>query len=694
MSALLEVTGLRTSFRVGDGTVRAVDDVSFSVDRGRTLGIVGESGSGKTVLALSAMGLLPKRDVERSGSVRFDGRELVGLDARALRDLWGAEMAMVFQDPMTSLNPVMRVGRQVSEKLLAHDDLPRGRADDAAQSMLAAVGIPEPGRRMREYPHQLSGGLRQRVMIAMALVCRPKLLFADEPTTALDVTVQAQILDLLEAQQRERFMAMVLVSHDLGVVAGRTDEIAVMYAGRIVERAPTRVLFSDVRMPYTHALMQAVPRPSLPRHARLSVIAGRPPDLASRAPGCAFAPRCPRATTLPGGDAAAAPRGHARARVRMLVPARPAGTRGAAVMAGSGTAHLRPPGDVLLRVEHLVVEFPATGRRRVSAVSDVSFDIAPGETLGLVGESGCGKSSTGRAVVQLPPPKSGKVFFEGRDLTALRREELRRVRPRLQLVLQDPISSLNPRRRVADIVVENLRTWRIGDRAQRETAARDLLDAVGLEPATVGGRRPHEFSGGQCQRISIARAVATEPKLLICDEPVSALDVSVQAQVLNLLEDLKARYGLTLLFISHDLAVVRVVSDRVAVMYLGKLCEIAEPEVLYERPAHPYTTALLAASPVARPGSRPAPVRVTGEPPSAVSPPSGCRFRTRCERASERCAAEEPVLREIRRGHFAACHHPLAGEPLPGTDEHRGASCDVPHRSAGLSATDSRFEPD
>jgi peptide/nickel transport system ATP-binding protein len=335
-------------------------------------------------------------------------------------------------------------------------------------------------------------------------------------------------------------------------------------------------------------------------------------------------------------------------------------------VAGSGTAHLRPADETLLRIENLVVEFPAGHGKKVHAVSDVSLDIAKGETLGLVGESGCGKSTTGRAVVQLPRPTSGSIRFDGTELTALKGEALRRMRPQLQMIFQDPISSLNPRRRVREIVGEGLEIWKLGNDRGRRRKTDEVLEAVGLDPEAAGRRRPHEFSGGQCQRISIARAVVTEPKLIICDEPVSALDVSVQAQILNLLEDMKARYGLTMIFIAHDLAVVKNISDRVAVMYLGKLCEVSQPDELYAAPAHPYTAALLLAIPVPDPEVRPDERAIVGgEIPSPVAPPSGCRFRTRCPRATERCAQEEPQIREIRPAHYVACHYPLdPGEPL------------------------------
>jgi peptide/nickel transport system ATP-binding protein len=703
--ALLDVEDLHTGFRTPRGLLRAVDGVSFSLRQGRTLGVVGESGSGKTVLARSIMGLLPRSTVVRSGTVRLGGRDLSALRPRQLEDVWGREIAIVLQDPMTSLNPVLRVGTQITESLRRHLHYDRAQATATAVDLLRSMGIPEPERRLRDYPHQLSGGMRQRVTIAIALACGPRLLLADEPTTALDVTVQAQILDLLTRAQQERHMAMVLITHDLGVVAGRTDDIIVMYAGQVVEHGPTEALFTDMKMPYTEALMKSIPRLSAPSHTPLVAISGRPPDLVDPPPGCRFSPRCPYArdrchdqapplmeaspghwyacwypvssdggrlaeTALDPGRQA----GHSGPSPMTVVPPPPAEppeetdlppqTKTSSPAPLAPTPQLHNDDDRLLSVEHLVVEFPAGHNRKVHAVSDVSFDLARGETLGLVGESGCGKSTTGRAILAMPRPTAGTVHFEGLDVSSLSEPELRRLRPRMQMIFQDPTSSLNPRRRVEEIITEPLAIWGrevgvVGRAAQRDKLV-EVMDAVGLDYAAHARRRPHEFSGGQCQRISIARALMLDPQLIICDEPVSALDVSIQAQIINLLEDMKSRYGLTLMFIAHDLAVVKNVSDRVAVMYLGKLCELAPADRLYSAPAHPYTTALLDSIPVADP-ERPTAgdKRISGEVPSPVSPPSGCRFRTRCPRAQDRCAHEEPTMREVGPDHFVACHFPV-----------------------------------
>ena len=555
--------------------------------------------------------------------------------------------------------------------LRQHLDITKDYATELALALLQSVGIPEAERRLNEYPHQMSGGMRQRVVIAIAIACGPKLLFADEPTTALDVTVQAQILDLLQEQQRERFMAMILVTHDLGVVAGRADDIAVMYAGRIVEKAPTRTLFGAVRHPYTEALLRSIPKLAQASHTRLTAIGGRPPDIVNPPSGCKFSPRCPYVQTRctqeepPLIDATEA--GHA---FRCWIPVGTPESRaalesnqqagvasamalGGRLMAGSGTAHLRSADETLLRIEDLVVEFPV-GRTglKVHAVSNVSIDVLPGETLGLVGESGCGKSTMGKAVMQL-------VHAQVRSVQLRRQrphQPLRQPAPRDPSQAPDDLPGpdllAEPSPRVARHRAggtRHLEDRRQGNRAPRSVD--EVLDTVGIDPTVAGPKRPHEFSGGQCQRISIARAVATEPKLIICDEPVSALDVSVQAQILNLLEDMKRKYGLTLIFIAHDLAVVKNVSDKVAVMYLGKLCEFAQPDELYASPAHPYTAALLSAIPEPDPElDIQARAGVGGEIPSPLSPPSGCRFRTRCPAATQECAEVEPLMREVRAG--------------------------------------------
>ena len=627
---------------------------NLTVGAGQTLGVVGESGCGKTMLSRAILQLLPKK-AKLSGRVMFDGQDLLQLSPEKLRKLRGRSLAVVFQDPMTSLNPVLTIGTQLIETLQEHLELDDATAKKRSVELLAAVGIPAPEQRLAQYPHQLSGGMRQRVAIAIALSCEPKLLIADEPTTALDVTIQAQILDLLAREQRRRHMAMILITHDLGVVAGRTDEVAVMYAGRVVERAPTPALFKKMRMPYTEALLAALPetRCRAPHAAAGDLGASARSDPA--AAGLlvlAALPLC--GGPLPHREAALDGSRDARTSIRLLPSDRnPCGCRRMMLQAAPSASH-----DPLLDVDNLVVEYPV-GAKIVHAVSGVSLQIARGETLGLVGESGCGKSTLGRAVLQLRRPTSGRVLFDGHDLTTMQGDALRLMRRRVQLIFQDPIASLNPRRKIGDIVAEPLVIAGVKDPEKREQLVHEVLSAVGLDPTLVVGRLPHEFSGGQCQRICIARALILNPEFIVCDEPVSALDVSIRAQILNLLEEMKGRFGLTLLFIAHDLAVVKAVSDRVAVMYLGRLCEVGPSEQLFARPAHPYTALLIEAIPVPDPDVRPTETVPVGEPPSPIAPPSGCRFRTRCPRADQRCSDEVPELRAVAPDQFVACHHPL-----------------------------------
>ncbi|WP_316770305.1 ABC transporter ATP-binding protein [Streptomyces sasae] len=678
MPPLLEVRNLTTHISTRRGVVRAVDDVSFTLEAGETLGLVGESGCGKSMTGLSLMGLLPPGGaLVGDSSVALDGRELVGLPERELRRVRGNDIAMVFQDPMTSLNPTRTIGHQVAEAVLVHRGCTPGQAADRAAEVLGLVGLPHPRERLKDYPHQLSGGLRQRVLIAMALANEPRVLIADEPTTALDVTIQAQILTLL-ADLRDRLgMAMILITHDMGVTAGHADRINVMYAGRIAESAGTDRLFRGMRHPYTQRLLASVPRLDQDPARQLPSIPGLPPDLTAPPGGCRFADRCSYATErcraeepeLTGTDGSD---GH---RYACWHPASgPLPPHAVAVAPHPDVVPAAAAGRPLLEARGLVREFPVRGnrllvrgRRVVHAVSGVSLALGPGETFGLVGESGCGKTTLGRLLVGLDRPDAGTVTLDGTDLGHLRGRELRRRRRDLQMMFQDPFSSLDPRMRVGSILREPLRIQGIGTARQQKARIAELLAEVGL-PERGLELYPHEFSGGQRQRIGLARALALTPKLIVADEPVSALDVSVRAQVLNLMKRLQASHGLSYIVISHDLAVVRYLADRIGVMYLGRLVEVGSADDIHLRAAHPYTAGLLKAVPIPDPAVERAKhgTGISGELPSPVDPPSGCRFRTRCPLARERCTHEEPALRLFGPGHTAACHFPL----LPALSNH------------------------
>jgi oligopeptide/dipeptide ABC transporter ATP-binding protein len=669
VTELLRVADLRTEIRRRRDSVHPVDGVSFTVRQGETVGLVGESGCGKTMTAMSVMNMLPSGGRIVSGSVHLSGQDLVPLSPERMREIRGAQLATVFQDPMTSLNPTMTVGDQIAGPVRAHLGQSRAAARRRAEEVLGLVGVPRPAERLDAFPHQLSGGLRQRVMIAMALACEPKLLIADEPTTALDVTIQAQILRLLDDLKARLNMGMLLVTHDMGVIAGRADRVLVMYAGRIVEAAPTDVLFARPRHPYTEALLGAIPRMTQDRAQDLYSIPGRPPDLSDPPSGCRFAARCRYATKQcrDQDPALAEPeRGHQYA---CFHPRPDAAEPAAAPAVPAGSRH-RADADAgaapLLVLDAVHKEF---GVRKgvlqrtvasVKAVSGVSFQVAAGETFGLVGESGSGKTTVGRLIASLEQPDSGHIRFDGTELNALRGATLRRARRDVQLMFQDAHASLDPRMQVGSSLREPLIIQRIGDRASRTARVAELLDGVGL-PQSAAERYPHEFSGGQRQRIGLARALALSPRLVVADEPVSALDVSIQAQVLNLMKSLQAELGLTYIVISHDLSVVKYLADRIGVMYLGKLVEIGPSESIYARPAHPYTAGLLEAIPEPDPEVERAKQSeaITGDLPSALSPPSGCRFRTRCPLAQDQCAAEEPLLRPFGDDHLAACHFPL-----------------------------------
>jgi oligopeptide/dipeptide ABC transporter ATP-binding protein len=679
MAAVLEVKDLRTEFHLRHATVVAVDGISFDVGAGECIGIVGESGCGKSTTGLSIMRLLPGNGHLTNGSVRLLGRDLAPLSEKEMQQVRGDEVALIPQDPMTSLNPTMTVGRQIAEGLRLHRDVTRQEARQRALEVLTLVEMPRPAERLEQYPHELSGGLRQRVMIAMALACDPKLLIADEPTTALDVTIQAQILDLIDDLRTRLHMAVMLITHDMGVIAGRTDRVVVMYAGKVVEESETGELFARMRHPYSEALLASVPRLDHPPSERLLSIPGLPPDLSRPHTNCRFSPRCRYATDQCREEEPTLTDQHPSTGVHRYacfhpvavptepVPVEPSGVARAADDSGAARVESLSLEPEMLKVEGLVKEFPvlsgAVIRHRVGsvkAVSGVSFTIRRGETFGLVGESGCGKTTIGRLLVGLERADAGSVHFEGEELTGLSERGRRRHRRDIQLMFQDPYASLDPRMRVGSIIREPLKVQNVGNAAEQTARVVDLLREVGLSPESVS-RYPHEFSGGQRQRIGLARALALEPKLVVADEPVSALDVSIQAQILNLMKDLQDRRGLTLVMISHDLAVVRYMADTIGVMYLGKLVELGPAADIYERPAHPYTQGLLDAVPVADIAGWRAnqALRVRGELPSAIHPPSGCRFRTRCPRAQELCAQAEPPVGDFGGGHIAACHFPL-----------------------------------
>jgi peptide/nickel transport system ATP-binding protein len=662
---LLEVDGLAVRFGSDERPLDAVDDVSLTIARGETVCLVGESGSGKTVTALSVLRLDEHRDARViRGDIRFDGQGLVQLPPRELDRLRGARIAMVFQDPMTAFDPVFTIGDQIVETILRHEKIGRRAAWARGVQLLERVHLTDAPLRMKQIPQQLSGGMRQRAMIAMALACGPELLIADEPTTALDVTIQAQVLALLQELQAETGMAMLFITHDLGVAAQVADRVVVMYAGRVAETAPTEALFGRPAHPYTRALLRStVPLDSV-RGSRLAAIAGGIPALDALPAGCRFHPRCPLAdarcavsappwTQLADNGVACWHAGQPEPVAARVVPfARPL----AEAPAPDATAPL---------VEAIALSKHFKGRRRlfggasvVRAVDAVSLAIAPGETFGLVGESGCGKSTLGRLLLQMERPSSGEVRFAGRSLAGLARAERAQVRRQMQMIFQDPYGSIDPHWTVGRVVAEPLVARGGLCAAALKERVDGLLALVGLSPA-VRSRTVHEFSGGQRQRIGIARAIALEPRFLLADEAVSALDLSVQAQIINLFADLRERLQLTTLFIGHGLNVVRHVSDRIGVMYLGRLVEVGPADELFARPAHPYTAALIAAIPSTGPGGKPRAVVATGELPSPSAPPPGCHFHPRCPAATERCRNVAPALTPHARGRAVACHFPL-----------------------------------
>ena len=659
---LLTVTNLQVELGAPTRPVRPVDGVSFTLPAGQTLALVGESGCGKSMTALACMRLLPAGGRIAAGTVHLGGTALHALPETRMRDIRGNHLAMIFQEPATSLNPVMTVGDQIGEVLVRHRGLHGQPAWDEAERLLAAVGIPDPRRRLAEYPFQLSGGMKQRVMIAIALAGDPQVLIADEPTTALDVTIQAQVLDLLAELQARRGMGMLLITHDLGVVARMAHQVGVMYAGELVETGAREAFFAEPLHPYSRKLFAALPT-AAQRGRALETLSGQVPRLGEKRAGCRFAERCPQVHER---CRSSAPAMHAvgprQVRCHLYDPAT-GRQEWAATPPPAAIAPAAPPaGGKALDVDALQVHFPVRRglfRRvvgHVKAVDGVSLQVPAGQTLALVGESGCGKTTAGKALLQLVPATGGRASYGGQALLGLSPREWQPLRRELQMIFQDPFSSLNPRMRVGEILEEGMLALGVEPDPQARAARIDaLLSRVGLSPE-MRGRFPHEFSGGQRQRIAIARALAVSPSLIVCDEPTSALDVSVQAQILNLLRELQAEYGLSYLFITHNLAVVDYLAHHVAVMYLGRIVERGRAEEILTDPRHPYTRMLLAAVPRLDAAGATGGTAAAGDMPSPLDPPSGCHFHPRCSEATERCRTDYPEDRALSETRMVRCH--------------------------------------
>ncbi|MCW5601068.1 ABC transporter ATP-binding protein [Nitrosomonas sp.] len=677
MTPLLDIKNLRTILHTGLEPVRAVDGLELSISKGETFALLGESGCGKSMSALSIMRLLPEAAEIVDGQIKIDGCDLLQLPEAEMRKVRGKRISMIFQEPMLSLNPVMTIAAQIEEVLNQHFDLEAELAQERIKAILQQVGISDAARRMNEYPFQFSGGMKQRVMIAMALAGNPELLIADEPTTALDVTIQAQVLDLMRDLQQRTHMAILLITHDLGVVAEMAHRVAVMYAGEIIETAPRDHFFQQPAHPYSQKLFAALPT----RHKRnqgLAVISGQVPPLSQEFHGCRFADRCPHAWalcrhTIPEWIEIAP---NHRVRCHLFDQQAPSlRSASAAEMPGNLPADskkvIADQESELLKITDLKIFFPIQKGLlkhtvgHVKAVDGVSLTITPGKTLALVGESGCGKTTVGKAICQLIPITAGSVLLNGTELIGLARSQLRKKRAEFQIIFQDPYSSLNPKMRVTDIIEEGINALNPGsDKSSSKQTSQStstenqvdtLLQRVGL-PIEAKWRYPHEFSGGQRQRIAIARALAVNPKLLICDEPTSALDVSVQAQILNLLRTLQQNLGLAYLFITHNISVVEYLADEVAVMYLGRIVEKGHVDEVLNTPKHPYTQALLASVPTIESTSKRVSTHLSGELPSPAKTPSGCYFHPRCPHVMPICRETYPEKSTFSTTHSAHCY--------------------------------------
>ena len=653
---ILDIQDLVIEYRTMDGTVHAVNNISLELGEGETLGLVGETGAGKTTTALGVLRLIPDPPgVIKQGKILLKGKDVMEMSQEELRAMRGNEISMIFQDPMTALNPVLTVGDQIAEIYQLHNDCTKSESRAKAREMLEMVGIP--GERADEYPHQFSGGMKQRVVIAIALACQPSLIIADEPTTALDVTIQAQVLDMMKSLKDQLETAMLLITHDLGVVAEVCDKVAIMYAGEIVEYGTLEHIFNHTKHPYTMGLFNSLP--SLDKDAdRLQPIHGLMPDPTDLPEGCPFHPRCPYARpecrkTHPElrdyGD------GHTARCLFVDQLGEEHDTEDDTVITVTASDKAQGP-DVLLEAKHLKKYFQTRGGL-LHAVDDISFTIERGKTLGVVGESGCGKSTLGRALIGLNEATDGQVLFEGQDVTHLKGGERRKFLTNMQMIFQDPFSSLDPRKTVFEQIAAPLRINKVcRNKRELEQRVGELMDTVGLARRLTYAY-PHELDGGRRQRIGVARALALEPKFIVCDEPVSALDVSIQAQVLNLLQDLQAAKGLTYIFITHDLSVVRHISDDIMVMYVGSMVEKCPSHELFEHPLHPYTKGMLSAVPIPSINVEKKRIIMQGELTSPVNPKPGCRFANRCPYATDECRSVQPETREVLPGHFVACHH-------------------------------------
>ena len=672
---LLSVQNLKTYFRTPEGLARAVDGISFDIQPNEIFALVGESGCGKSVTALSIIQLVAKpAGFIADGAIYYKGQDITGLSEVEKRKIQGNDIAMIFQEPMTSLNPVFTIGNQISESIRQHQNLRGTAARNAAIEMLDLVGIPEPATRYDEYPHQMSGGMKQRVMIAMALSCRPGLLIADEPTTALDVTIQAQILELIQRLQQELQMAVLLITHDLGVVANIADRVAVMYAGKIAETGTWNQLYKTPQHPYTVKLLESTPARDK-RGMQLHTIRGRVPKATEYNDGCRFAERCPKVmdgceNTVPTLQTISR-NGHNVA-CHLYNPEPPFNATGTLATkleleTETDREHKEFPTQSTethpqLQVKNLCVHYPIQKgilKRTVGyvyAVDNVTLDIPRGKTLALVGESGSGKTSLGKAILRLGVPVKGDLIYDGTNIVTTKREQMHPYRKRMQIIFQDPYASLNPRMTVGAIIQEGMQAHNIGGSTdERHARVAELMRRVGLSPDMVT-RYPHEFSGGQRQRIGIARCLAVDPEFIVCDEATSALDVSVQAQILNLLKSLQTDFNLTYLFITHNLSVVEYFADEVAVMYLGRIVERGTTEEIFDSPKHPYTRALLSAVPKMDEQTGVEKIRLEGDVPSPINRPSGCHFHPRCPEVMSICKDTYPDETRFTQTHSCHCY--------------------------------------